>query len=135
MSKLTTAGRLGAIAADIADPTDPIDFWTKKNRWPSQLFEPGMEQLPARKRSLSALSGCERSNSASSATPSDQRPREEKGAQYRDPRYETLLAMKGSFMVKSKIDVASESKTLCKKFLEREQTLPEDSHFHDIFSS
>ena len=39
-------------------------------------------------------------------------------------------------MVKSKLDVASNSKTLCRKLLEGEQTLPENSLFYDdLFDS
>ncbi|KAI0913155.1 hypothetical protein F4823DRAFT_107902 [Ustulina deusta] len=126
----------GNTAADNVDPNNPIDFWRKEGCWPSQLFEPDMEPLLARKRSLSALGGRKRANSASSTTPSDQKPREEKSAQYRDQRYETLLATKGSFMVKSKLDVSNESKTLCKNLLERQQTFPENSLFrNDLFES
>ncbi|KAJ3569085.1 hypothetical protein NPX13_g6197 [Xylaria arbuscula] len=125
----------GNTAADNVDPNNPIDFWRKEGRWPSQLFEPGMERVLARKRSSSAL-GRKRSNSSSSQTPSDQKPREEKSAQYRDQRYETLLATKSSFMVKSKLDVTSDSKTLCKSLLERKQTFPENSLFRDnLFDS
>ncbi|KAI1801862.1 hypothetical protein F4811DRAFT_435948 [Daldinia bambusicola] len=118
-------------AEDNFDPSDPIEFWRRKGHWPRQYFEPEMEQLLARKKSLSALGGRKRSSSASSITPSDQRPREEKSAQYRDQRYETLLATKGSFMVKSELDIASESLALCKNLLEREQTVPENSFFRD----
>lgn len=52
---------------------------------------------------------------------------------YRDVRYETLLATKGSFMVRSKLDVTDESKKLCKNLLERKQVFPENSLFHDDF--
>ncbi|KAJ8118899.1 hypothetical protein ONZ43_g3902 [Nemania bipapillata] len=123
----------GNTAANNVDPNNPIDFWRKEGRWPSQLFEPGMERLLAQKRSSSVL-GRKRSSSASSQTPSDQKPREEKSAQYRDQRYETLLATKGSFMVKSKLDVISKSKTLCKSLLGRKQIFPENSLFrNDLF--
>ena len=92
-----------------------------------------MEHILARKRSLSPR---KRSNSATSTTPSDQKPREEKSAPYRDPRYETLLGTKGSFMVKSSLDVTSTSKTLCRTLLEKQQTTPEDSLFRDdVFES
>ncbi|KAI0388850.1 hypothetical protein F5Y17DRAFT_172469 [Xylariaceae sp. FL0594] len=124
----------GNTAADNIDPNNPIDFWRKEGRWPSQLFEPDMERVLARKRS--SVLGRKRSNSASSLTPSDQKPREEKSAQYRDQRYETLLATKNTFMVKSKLDVTSESKTLCKGLLEGQQTFPEHSLFNDnLFDS
>ncbi|KAK9438293.1 hypothetical protein VB005_09301 [Metarhizium brunneum] len=89
-----------------------------------------MEHLLARKKSLPSLSR-KRSNSASSSTPSDQRPREEKSAPYRDPRYETLLGTKGSFMVKSNLDIISSSKALSKTLLEAEQAVPVDSLFRD----
>ncbi|KAI1193913.1 hypothetical protein F5X97DRAFT_312514 [Nemania serpens] len=115
-------------AADTGDPNNPIDFWRTEGRWPSQLFEPDMESLLACRR--------KRTNSASSTTPSDQKPREEKSALYRDPRYETLLATKGSFMVTSKLDITSESKTLCENLLEGRQTPPENSLFRDdLFDS
>ncbi|KAI0204450.1 hypothetical protein F4808DRAFT_474971 [Astrocystis sublimbata] len=132
---ITADGAFGNTAADNVDPNNPIDFWRKEGRWPRQLFEPGMERLLARKRSSSVL-GRKRSNSASSQTPSDQKPREEKSAQYRDQRYETLLTTKGSFMVKSKLDVTSGTKTLCKDLLESKQTFPESSLFRDdLFDS
>ncbi|TQV90628.1 reverse transcriptase [Cordyceps javanica] len=118
-------------ALDNADSDNPIEFWRREGRWPRRYFEPEMEHLLARKRSFSALGSRKRTNSASSTTPSDQKPREGKSAQYRDPRYETLLATKGSFLVKSKLDIATESKTLCKKLLEGEQALPENSLFRD----
>lgn len=89
-----------------------------------------MEHLLARKKSLPSLSR-KRSNSASSSTPSDQRPREEKSAPYRDPRYETLLGTKGSFMVKSSLDIISSSKALSKTLLEAQQAVPVDSLFRD----
>ncbi|KAF2475604.1 uncharacterized protein BDR25DRAFT_310951 [Lindgomyces ingoldianus] len=41
----------------------------------------------------------------SSTTPSDQKPRDVKSASYQDPRYKTLLATKGSFMIKSNLNV------------------------------
>lgn len=94
-----------------------------------------MEHMLARKRSLSSLSR-KRSNSASSVTPSDQRPREEKSAPYRDARYETLLGTKGSFMVKSNQDITGTSKTLCTVLLEQQQTTPDNTLFRDdIFES
>ncbi|KAI1092911.1 hypothetical protein F5B19DRAFT_501885 [Rostrohypoxylon terebratum] len=121
----------GNAAADNIEPGNPIEFWRKEGRWPSYLFEPDMEHLLAQRRSSSILDRGKRANSASSTTPSDQRPREEKSAQYRDLRYETLLATKGSFMVKSKLDIASDSKILCGKLLEGEHTGPENSLFGD----
>ncbi|KAH7302999.1 hypothetical protein B0I35DRAFT_365725, partial [Stachybotrys elegans] len=110
---------------------NPIDFWRKEGRWPRAFSEPGMEHLLARKRSLSALGGRKRTNSASSTTASDQKPREEKNAQYRDPRYETLLATKGSFMVESPHDITDTSKATIEKLLSKSQLVPQDTLFRD----
>ncbi|KAJ4327510.1 hypothetical protein N0V84_002036 [Fusarium piperis] len=77
-----------------------------------------------------------RSNSATSMTPSDQKPREEKSAPYLDSRYETLLGTKGSFMVKSNLDVTSASKGLARSLFEATQAIPEESLFRDdVFES
>ncbi|PTB76968.1 hypothetical protein M440DRAFT_1401312 [Trichoderma longibrachiatum ATCC 18648] len=116
--------KLSDAAAEEADPNNPIEFWVERDRWPSQLSEPGMAHLLARRRSSSP-------SSSSVIPPSEQRPREEKYAQYRDERYETLLATKGSFMVRSKLGIAEESKILCQDLLERNQAYPENSLFRD----
>ncbi|RKU40529.1 hypothetical protein DL546_000368 [Coniochaeta pulveracea] len=97
-----------------------------------------MDHLLARKKSPSGLSR-KRSNSATSTTsttPSDQKPREEKSAPYRDPRYKTLLETKGSFMDKSDLGIADQSKVLCHKLLDTAQGEPPNSLFRsDIFDS
>ncbi|KAL2754400.1 hypothetical protein ACRALDRAFT_1042065, partial [Sodiomyces alcalophilus JCM 7366] len=115
---------------------NPVEFWARKGHWPREYFEPSiLEHLRARKRSPSSLSR-KRPNSASSVTPSDQKPREEKSAPYRDARYETLLGMKGSFMVKSSLDITGISKTLCTVLLEQQQTTPDNTLFRDdLFES
>ncbi|KAJ0423287.1 hypothetical protein BJY00DRAFT_310417 [Aspergillus carlsbadensis] len=100
-------------------PVNPIDFWTKEGQWPPEYFKLDMQHLLARKRSTSSLVR-KRSNSATSTT-SDQKPREEKSAPYRDPRYETLLETKGSFMVKSNLDITSASKRLIRTLTEATQ--------------
>ncbi|KAL6883051.1 hypothetical protein HDV57DRAFT_470674 [Trichoderma longibrachiatum] len=120
--------KLSDAAAEEADPNNPIEFWVKRDRWPSQLSEPGMAHLLARRRSSSPSSS---SSSSSVIAPSEQRPREEKHAQYRNERYETLLATKGSFMVRSKLGIAEESEILCKDLLERNQAYPDNSLFRD----
>ncbi|CAG9953278.1 unnamed protein product [Clonostachys rosea f. rosea IK726] len=122
-------GIIHGITHEPTEPTNPIEFWARQGQWPQEYFELDMEQLLARKKSLSSL-GRKRSNSAAStATPSDQKPREEKSAPYRDSRYETLLETKGSFMGKSSLDISSASKTLTRSLLEAPQPVPEDSLF------
>jgi len=97
-----------------------------------------MSHLLARKKSTPSLRR-KRSESgslaASSTTPSDQKPREEKSTPYQDPRYKTLLETKGSFMRKyvgtNEEGINEDSKRLCQTLLETEQKVPNDSLFDD----
>lgn len=73
-----------------------------------------------RKQSDSSLSGS-----------SDQNKRESKSAPYRDTRYTTLLAAKGSYMKKSDLGIADTSRAWCTTLLDSVQTVPEDSLFRD----
>ena len=73
-----------------------------------------------------------RKQSDSSLTSSsDQKKRERKSAPYRDTRYTTLIAAKGSFMDKSNLGITDASKSLCRCLLESEQDVPKDSLFRD----
>ncbi|KAI0867629.1 hypothetical protein GGS24DRAFT_270800 [Hypoxylon argillaceum] len=110
-------------AADNIDPQNPIDFWTREGHWPRQYFESDIEHqiILARKRS----------NSGTSSTPSDQKPREEKSAPYQDPRYKTLLAAKGGFMDESDLGITEASKQTCHALLTVEQAIPNNSLFQD----
>jgi hypothetical protein len=93
-----------------------------------------MNHILARKKSTFSLRR-KRSDTgsgvASSTTPSDQKPREEKNAPYQDPRYRSLLEAEGSYMDKSEEDITKEGKTLCRTLLTKEQTVPKDSIFSD----
>ncbi|EXJ77209.1 hypothetical protein A1O3_10367 [Capronia epimyces CBS 606.96] len=73
-----------------------------------------------RKQSDSSLTGS-----------SDQQKREAKSAPYRDTRYTTLLAAKGSYMEKSHLGITDSSLSSCKALLSLEQTAPNDSLFRD----
>ncbi|RYO94077.1 hypothetical protein DL764_007893 [Monosporascus ibericus] len=127
-----------AVCSDTPKQTDPIAFWTKEGRWPEEQCwpeetwetNPTMEHLLARKKSSSNLSR-KRSNSATSTTPSDQKPREEKSALYRDQRYETLLEVKGSYMTKAPLGLAGASQVICRSLLEKAQPIPSDTLFRD----
>ncbi|OJD20229.1 hypothetical protein ACJ73_08437, partial [Blastomyces percursus] len=114
---------------------NPIHWWTQKGIWPKEYFEEGsnVDHLLARKKSTSSLrrKQSESSSVASSTTPSDQKLREEKSAPYRNPRYEIILGTKGSFMGKSELGIIDESRDLCQRLLETEQTIPKDSLFRD----
>jgi hypothetical protein len=75
---------------------------------------------------------------ASSITPSDQKPREEKSAQYGDIRYVTLLETKGSFMRRymgaKEQGINEDSKRLCQAMLEIEQGVPKIRYLMTIDS-
>ncbi len=62
---------------------------------------------------------------------SDQKNRESKSTPYRDLRYATLLAAKGSYMDKSDLGIANTSLSSYKTLLSSEQTIPTDSLFRD----
>ncbi len=149
------------MASDISEnTTDPLEYWIRTGRWRKEYFEQDsqvrddfeqdswleheMEQsnqvvqyveiderryprpirkVPTsirRKPSDSSLSGS-----------SDQKKRECKSAPYRDTRYTTLLAAKGSFTDKSDLGITEASKSLCRRLLESEQDVPKDSLFRD----
>ncbi|KAM3496778.1 hypothetical protein MY10362_009851 [Beauveria mimosiformis] len=115
-------------AGDNRDPNYPIEFWVREGSWPHDYIQPDMEHALARQRSSNSLRR-KRSDSATSTTPSDQRAREEKSAPYRDPRYETLLNTKGTYMETSELGVADESKLICRNLLQGEQSIPPGSIF------
>lgn len=109
---------------------DPIRFWAIEGRWPQEYSEHNMEHILARKRSLSSLTR-KRSNSATSTTPSDQKPREEKSAPYRDPRYELLLQTKGTYLKTSTQGITDTSKDLVRNLLDGTQPIPGETIFDD----
>ena len=63
---------------------------------------------------------------------SDQKKKENKSAPYRDTRYNTLLATKGSYMRElDDDDIPKNVKDLCRTLLERDQTVPQNSLLRD----
>lgn len=98
-----------------------------------------MNRLLARKKSSPSLRR-KRSESGSlagtSTTPSDQKTREAKSAPYRNPRYQTLLETKDSFMDEDREGPKKESKDLCRNLLEKDQDILDVSRFSDnVFKS
>jgi hypothetical protein len=98
-----------------------------------------MNRLLARKKSLSSLRSKQLevgSVTPSSTTPSDQKLREVKSAPYKDARYKTVLATKGSFISESNLGITDKSKADFQALLDLEQTVLKDSLFRDdIFKS
>lgn len=119
---------------------NPIDYWRKEYTWPGEYFDLDntINHLLATKKSTTphrrkrSRSG---SLAASSTTPSDQKPREEKSAPYRDARYRTVLETKGCYLrnyagTKEK-GITEDSKGICQTLLETAQNVPKDSLFDD----
>ncbi|KAF1996556.1 hypothetical protein P154DRAFT_537919 [Amniculicola lignicola CBS 123094] len=135
----TSPQDVAATPAIEASP-DPIDYWRREQAWPKEYFEPEdtMNHLLARTKSTPSLrrKRSEGSLVARSTTPSDQKPRDEKSAPYRDARYETLLETKGIFMIENREGPKKESKDMCRKLLADDQDVPQVSRFSDdIFKS
>jgi hypothetical protein len=98
------------------------------------MVDPAMNHLLAWKKSTGSLRR-KRSDSElpteGSNTPSDQKSREAKSALYRDARYETLIATKGSFMGKNPLGISDASKNTCRNLLETRQSVRGDTMFRD----
>ncbi|KAI9782032.1 MAG: hypothetical protein M1816_002020 [Peltula sp. TS41687] len=93
-----------------------------------------MRALLARKKSSSNLRRVQSQSGSlaqNTTTPSDQKPRETKSAEYKHPRYRTELAEKSSFMDKDEVGITKESQKLYRTLLETDQEVPEDSIFRD----
>jgi hypothetical protein len=72
------------------------------------------------------------SNLTASTTASDQRPRDEKTAAYKNPSYETLLETQGGFyMNEHELGISDRSKDLCRRMLEKKHAPPENTIFCD----
>lgn len=105
---------------NMEQPPIPVVKYVERNgfRYPLPI-----KKAPAslrRKQSDSSLTGS-----------SDQKKRESKSAPYRDTRYTTLLAAKGSHMEKSDFGITHTSLSSYKALLSLDQTLPKDSMFRD----
>lgn len=104
----------------MAQPPIPVVQYVERNglRYPLPV-----KKAPAslrRKQSDSSLTGS-----------SDQKNRESKSTPYRDLRYATLLAAKGSYMEKSDLGIANTSLSSYKTLLSSDQTIPTDSLLRD----
>ena len=89
-----------------------------------------MDRILPREKSFSSLSR-KRTASTASNTPSDQKPEEDKSVPYRDPRYETLLIMKLSYIDTSDLDISETGKRFILGLLSHEQLNPNETIFDD----
>ncbi|KAL8986862.1 MAG: hypothetical protein Q9177_003882 [Variospora cf. flavescens] len=88
---------------------------------------------PTSKRSRSSSSVSDAQLDERNATPSDQKSRERKSDPYRDPRYETLLGAKGSFLKDSRAGVLAADSKFCMTLLNFKKKPPSDTLFDDRF--
>lgn len=123
-----------AASAVSASQRTHISHWAEQKTWPEGYFQQdSMHHLIARQKSTASLRR-KRSDASlvTSVTPSDQRPREEKSAPYRNASYPTLLETLGdSYMDESKLGITHASMTLYQSLLKTEYITPRDTLFRD----
>lgn len=129
-----------------------IAYWSEEGYWPKQYFtqdaqtrkdlenynvipwvaEMGLNHLLAKKRSSSSFRGRQsEASSVTSSSASDEKPREVKSTPYKRASYETVLAIRGSFMGKFDLGITDASKKLCRTLVEAEQSVPHHTLFRD----
>ncbi|KAF1962655.1 hypothetical protein CC80DRAFT_521710 [Byssothecium circinans] len=109
--------------------------------WPTEEQEKTMDRFRdihhalARKRSSASLrrkrSDASFAETVPTPTASDQKPRGEKSAPYKHPRYEGHLQERGSFIDNYEEGITAESKKLCQRLLNAPQSPPEHTRFSD----
>ena len=136
-----------------------IEYWNEKGGLPPEYFKPNedtqaslrsdlegedrawhsirmergrLEQGPyapflARQKSSSSL----RAPSESASTASDQRPRDEKCAPYRSPRFEIWLKSVGIFLEEDEQGLDNDSLAFIQQLLKTSQSEPQDTVFTD----
>jgi hypothetical protein len=114
-------------------PLDHIGYWSQKGTWPESFFKGDVHQLLAKKGSIYRR---KRSNSiVTSSSASDERPREEKSAPYRNPSYPTFLSDDAdeykSFMTDHELGISNFSENLLERLLHSvsARTPPTDTIF------
>ncbi len=123
-----------ATSAISASQRTHISHWAEQKTWPKEYFQQhSMHHLVAKQKSTASLRR-KRSDASlvTSMTPSDQRPREEKSAPYRNASYPTLLETLGdSYMDQYKLGITDASMVLYQNLLKKEYTTPKDTLFCD----
>lgn len=111
-----------------------ITHWAAQKAWPKEYFKMSeLHRLVAHKRSTPSLQRKRSEYSlVTSATASDQRPREEKSAPYRSPLYRTVLQEAGgSYMCEHELGITDASESLCQTLLQKGPITPEGTLFRD----
>ncbi|RVD90365.1 uncharacterized protein DFL_001334 [Arthrobotrys flagrans] len=115
---------------------DPIYYWARTSRWPKDYAEQKrgyrMGHSLLLKRQASGSIRRKRSETElSSATPTDQKPRESKSIPYNTERYDVFLTTQGVFMEGSDLGITDESRKTFETLLAADQLAPIDSLFRD----
>lgn len=136
----SSASRQEAAIHTIETKLKIVGHWVEKGRWPEEFCEQASQTRAGLKQENSvnllatkqprSLVRHERSE-FSYGTLSEQRRRDEKGAFYTHPSYETLLASKGTFLTKSDLGITDASKSHCQTLLTTDQQVPQVSLFRD----
>ena len=113
-----------------------IHHWAAEKTWPREYFELAkMDHLLAKKKSSIGQKRSNSSLASSFAGASDERPREEKSAPYRNPNYPNFLSENvtnyKSYMRDYELGLSDASKKLLDKLLYTKQSPPEDTLFCD----
>lgn len=113
-----------------------IHHWAAEKTWPKEYFEEDkMYYLLARKKSSVGQKRSNSSLASSFAGASDERPREEKSAPYRNPNYPNFLSEDvnnyKSYMRDHELGISDASKKLLDKLLYAKQSPPKDTLFRD----
>jgi hypothetical protein len=90
-----------------------------------------MSHLLTRKKSFRGKQSDTGSAVPSFITLNDQKLREGKSSLYTHPSYKTVLTTKGSFINKFELGIIDKSKRLCRTLFKAEQSVPQDTLFHD----
>ena len=111
-----------------------ISYWAEQKVWPEEYFQQNIMHRLIARRKLSASLYRKRSDASltTSVAPSDQWPREDKSAPYKNPSYPALLETLGnSYMEEHDLGVTDASRNLCHDLLEKKYPTPKDTLFRD----
>ncbi|KAL8645586.1 MAG: hypothetical protein Q9210_006623, partial [Variospora velana] len=112
---------------------DRLYHWIQASSWSKRDFEPDAITGPTLKRSRSSSSVSDAQLDERSATPSDQKSQKWKSDPYRNPRYETLLGAKGSYLKDSKAGILAADSKFCRTLLNFKKRPPTDTLFDNRF--
>ncbi|KAM3072107.1 hypothetical protein ACMFMG_008568 [Clarireedia jacksonii] len=142
-SRPTKRARTSVVSVDKPGDSEPIksesnyiEHWAEEGNWPSTYFnDDNTNHLLARESSIAPLTRKRSSPSIAGSSASDERPREEKSAPYRNPSYPAFLSEDvdnyKSYMEDHEEGISQTSEKLLEILLNTEQNPPTDTLFDD----